>query len=177
MRIEIKELEGRDFYSEVINVLMQYKKFIKNPEAPLTDNFRLFRTVVKAAAAAFAVIVVIGFIVGWSSPILIGTAVCWVCAAMLIVNLRKMDKAVTDLVDDKRPAVVILDERGAALSKDGSLQIRMPWEHIAFVRAFDRSICFVPDEEIGIVIPLNKKYLDDIKDYLANNDTGVRAIL
>lgn len=177
MRIEIKELEGREFYQEIINVLMQYKKFKKNPEAPLTDNFQMFRTVVKVAAVAFAVVLIVGFIVGWSSPILLCTAVCWVCAAMLLVNLRKMDKAVTDLVEDKRPSVVILDERGAALSKDGSLQIRMPWDHIEFVRLFDKSICFVPDEEIGIVIPLNKKYLDDVKEYLSNNDTGVKAIL
>lgn len=175
MRIEIKEEGTRELYTEVVNVLMQYRKLIRNPEAALNDNFKSFRTICKAAAAAFVVIMICGFLFGWNNIIFICSAITWVCVAMLLVYLNKMNKTVQAYLDDKRRSVIILDERGVALSKDGSLAVRLDWDNVAFVRSFTESTCFVPDEELGIVIPVPNTYRDEIRDYMTNNETGVRC--
>lgn len=176
MRIEVKEEGTREFYREVVNVLMQYKKLIKNPEAPLTDNFKSFRSICIAAAAVFAVNMICGFLFGWNNIIFICSAAMWVCVAMLLVYLNKMNKTVQAYLDDKRSSVVILDEKGVALSKDGSLAVRLPWEGVAFVRSFSESTCFVPKEELGIVISVFNSHKDEIREYMENNDTGVRTV-
>lgn len=176
MRIEVREQGTREFYREVVNVLMQYRKLIRQPDAALTDNFKSFRTIGIAAAVFFVIDMICGFAFGWSRIIFICTAVLWVCGAMLLANLHKMNKAVNDYLDDRRSSVIILDERGAALSKDGSLVIRLPWDKIAFVRSFNESICFIPTEEIGFVIAVFNTYRDEIREYMENNETGVRCI-
>lgn len=177
MRIEINEKGTRELYREVVNVLMQHRKLIRDPEAVLNDNFTSFRKIGIAAAVAFVLDMLCGFLFGWSRPVFICTAILWVCAAMLLAYLNKMNKAVADYLANDRPSVVNLDERGVALSRDGSLVLRFPWDEIAFVRAFSESTCFVPKEEMGVVIIVNNAHLGEIKEYFENNKTGVRAVL
>lgn len=177
MRIEVKEEGTREFYREVVNVLMQYKKLIKDPEAALTDNFKSFRTICIAATVVFAANILCGLLFGWNNIIFFCSAVMWVCVAMLLVYLNKMNKTVQAYLDDKRKSVVILDDKGVALSKDGSLAVRLAWDNVAFVRSFAESTCFVPKEELGIVIAVFNTHRDEIREYMENNETGVRAIL
>ncbi len=177
MRIEINEKGTRELFREVVNVLMQHKKLIRDPEAALNDNFTSFRKIGIAAAVAFVIDMLCGFLLGWSRPVFICTAILWVCAAMLLAYLNKMNKAVSDYLANDRPSVVTLDERGAALSRDGSLVMRFPWDEIAFVRAFNESTCIVPKEELGVVIIVNNAHLDEVKEFFKNNEVGVRTVL
>lgn len=177
MRIEINEKGTEELYREAVNVLMQYKKLLKDPDAVLTDNFTLFRKIGIAAAVVFVLNMLCGFLFGWSKPIFICTAILWVCAAMLLAYLNKMNKAVGDYLKNDKPSVVNLDERGVALSREGSLVMRFPWDDIAFVRSFSESTCFVPNEELGVVIIVNNAHIDEIRDYFGNNETVVRVIL
>lgn len=176
MKIEIKEQGTKEFYEEVVNVLMQYKKLIKDPECKLTDNFKSFRSTVKVAAVVFVFCMAVGFIAGWSRPLFISTAVLWVAGAMMLVYLNNMNKAVKRYLEDKRASVVFLDERGVAMTKDGSLVIRLAWSDVAFVRVFSESTCFFPKEDVGVVIAVINTYRDEIRDYMENNETGVRYI-
>ena len=95
---------------------------------------------------------------------------------MLFVYLNKMNKTVTANLEDKRPSIITLNERGVSISKDGSPIVRLTWDQVAFVRTFKESTCFVPKDSENYAIAVNNAHLAEIREFMDNNETGVRAI-
>ena len=53
MNIEVKEKGSREFYKEVVNVISQYRRLLKKPEAKLNDNFKSYVIMMAAMAILF----------------------------------------------------------------------------------------------------------------------------
>lgn len=169
MRIEIREKGSEAFYREAVSVTAQYRYLIKDHHYRLKDYFKSGRRLLILDGAALALMLF--FVVRGKANHLVMLATGLLIAALAIglafyFRLESMYRA---LLADTRPGALILDEQGVELTRGESQRIRMGWENVAFVRCFQESLVFFPGGAAGIVITANRRYEQEILDWLREN--------
>ena len=155
LRIEVNEKGTHAFYKEVVSATYQYQGLMKKPERKLRDSFKELKIYILICAALFAALAAMGFAWGFDGITIGG----------MIVTLA-----------DPKPSVLILDEAGVELNKEGAQVIRTAWDNVAFVRVFRESVCFFSKGVRGLVIAVNRGREEEVLDYLNSNDIKVRII-
>ena len=93
-----------------------------------------------------------------------------------IMLFRNMKKLLGKLQDDPRTSVFSMDDRGIELDKEGAQIVRIAWDNLAFVRAFKESICFASKEGTGITISIDRKYENEIRQYMTEHVPSIEII-
>ena len=176
MQIEIKERGSKAFYTETINVVSQYRALLKKPDRKLKDNFKIFRLYIIICSAMLVIDALMWYFWGtdpaWLA-VLVMLVICIVMCAAFLVNMSKMRNA---MMTDGRSSVLTIDEAGVELNKGGSQIVRLAWDDIAFARVFTESLAFIAKDRSGLVISVDRRYLDEVMDYLDEHPTGIKMI-
>lgn len=171
MHIEYDKPGNPEFYKEAVNVLLQYKRLLKDPDRKLKDMFKQFRT--QTILCAVLLVVIVLELVLWGKDVLLEVFVVLMLLAGFI-NWYYLKQA-KDLVKNMgKPGrtVFTVDEEGIEISKEGEQQIRMAWEKIAFVRAFEHTVSFLPKDVPGFVFSVESKDKQQIFDYMKELGKG-----
>ena len=176
MRIEVREKGSLEFYREVIRATAQYQKLIKNPEAKLSDSFKLLKAYIAVCAVFMVVLLAMGIAIGFDALTVIAIVIMVACTIISAVQFNRLNAAVKALVDDSHVSIFTLDEEGVELNKEGAQVIRVSWDHVAFIRAFDESVCFFADGPRGLVLAVTKKYEQQVFGHIRENGIDVRVI-
>ena len=176
MTIENHEKGSKAFYRENVNVISQYRRLLADPEAKLRDNFRQME--LRIALCALLLAVLSGMAIARGADTLTVVAIVMMgivilfCSAILI----GMNRTVKNQMEQWSPSVVILDEEGIEHRTENGRIYRQPWESLAFVRVFDRSVCFLPRDISGVMIYISIEHRQQILAFLAEHPVGVRVI-
>ena len=176
MRIEVKERGSKDFYKEVVNVLNQYRLFLADPEAQLPDAFKSNIRQAILMSLMFIIMLIMGIKVGFRAMVVICLAASGFAAVLTFVFLSRLTKQVNTFMADERTAVVTLDETGVEFNKEGSQVVRLGWDNVALVRAFNESVCFFAKDMSGVVISVDGKYKQEIFDYIRTAGIDVKTV-
>ncbi|MBR5756844.1 MAG: hypothetical protein IKX96_04715 [Firmicutes bacterium] len=176
MRIEIDHKGSEAFYKEVVNVVAQYRSLINNPARKFRNYIATLKFEVIIAVALFVILLIFMLTDGVKStdlPVLVFLAIAAIMGGSYYNTLTKMYK---NMMAEDVTSIVTLDEEGVELEKVGSQTFRMNWDTIAFVRAFNESVCFVSGRTAGLVIGVERAYKDQILGYIRENCPDVPAI-
>ena len=176
MEIEVREKGSEAFYTEVMNATYQYRELLKNPEKKLKNMYRQMLIYMIVCAIFAVLLTVMGILWGFDPLMIVATSMMVI---LLIFTIRYYYALVTlknRLRDDQRTSVVRLDENGVELNKEDQQVVRIGWENVAFVRAFDESVCFFAKDVTGFVLSVKKEYRDGIFEYIRESQPQVRLI-
>lgn len=176
MQLEIKEKGSKAFYTETVNVVSQYRALLKKPDRKLKDNFRIFRLYIIICSVMLALNGLMWYFWGTDSASLAVFAMLVICIVMCGAFLYSMTKMRNAMMSDGRSSVLTLDESGVELNKGGSQIVRFSWDDVAFARVFKESIAFISKDRSGMVISVDRRYLDAIMDYLDDHPAGIKMI-
>ena len=169
MRIEIKERGSEEFYRETVIVASQYQNLMKNPQRKLKNPFKSYRTGLILCSVLFLLLGVLIVLWGIDTTVVVALVVLAVNIILSIILLRNLNKLKNTLMNDTRTSVFNMDERGVELDKEGAHVVRIAWDNLAFIRVFDKSICFAAKEGTGLTISIDRKYEDEIRGYMKEN--------
>ena len=176
MVIEVKEKGNREFYEEVVNVVAQYGRLRKKPEAKLKNYFVSLKTFAVLLTVMIVINTAMGIAWGFDG---LSIASIIVYAVVLVINVAfwvNLKKAVDRYLSDDRSSIVTLDEDGVELNKENSQKVRLAWPSIAFVRVFKESVCFVSADITGFILAVTISHKQEILDYLKENGVKVKVI-
>ena len=176
MVIEVKEKGSREFYEEVVNVVAQYGRLRKKPEAKLKNYFVSLKIFAVLLSVLIAVNLAMGIAWGFDGMAIAAVVVCAVALVFDAVFWVNLKKAVDRYLSDDRSSVVTLDEDGVELNKENTQTVRLAWPSIAFVRVFKESVCFVSADITGFILAVAISHRQEILDYLKENEVKVKVI-
>ena len=176
LRIEVNEKGTHAFYKEVVSATYQYQGLMKKPERKLRDSFKELKIYILICAALFAALAAMGFVWGFDGITIGGMIVTLAGLFFAALVLKNLSSMVKNFLADPKPSVLILDEAGVELNKEGAQVIRTAWDNVAFVRVFRESVCFFSKGVRGLVIAVNRGREEEVLDYLNSNDIKVRII-
>lgn len=175
MQIEINEKGDVKLIKEYINILCQYRRFVKNPFANVRNlwhDYYIYCAVIALLCTSFVRDIVKGN--GGAVAMFLTGALMFAMATRIvrIVNLNKMVKKVKR---DNRKSIIILDESGVGIEKEGSV-LKLSWEKIRALREFDEIACFIANDVGEGIVSFNKKYLDQVEQYMKENKIDIQLI-
>ncbi|MDO5455563.1 MAG: hypothetical protein Q4F25_01460 [Eubacteriales bacterium] len=175
MRIEVQEKGTEGYYKEVVNVVTQCRTIMKDPGKDLQDAFISTKRSLTISIVLFVVLGLMTIFVGASVLTIIALMLTAVNITFCLGHRMNLNKSVAKLASDERRTVLILDESGVALEKEGTMVIRFGWENLAFLRIYELTVCFFAKEGTG-VITVNRKYEEQIMKYIKESGVAVRII-
>ena len=128
------------------------------------------------AEAFLAALALMSVFWGADTMMTVGMVLMAIVIVLCWAFLHSMNSMVKKLLADERTSVLTLDENGVELDKGGSNTVRLAWDGVAFVRAFDESVCFFARDMAGFVIGVNGRHRQEILDYLKTAGIPVRVI-
>ena len=176
MVIEVKEKGSDAFYKEVVNVVTQYRRIIKNHAYKIKDCFKYYRNLL---IACVVVLVLLGLsMIFWGTKTLdIILAVTLLCEAVMCgCYLRNLNRYYKTIKEDQRTSVVTFDENGVELNKSDAQVLRIGWSSVAVVRSLPESVDIISGDMMGAVIAVNKDYREQILNWLKENQPQVEVI-
>ena len=176
MVIDIKEKGTREFYEELVNITSQYRSLIKKPDMKLRNQFRLLKLYIIICAVFLAALVLMGAFWGVDTMMIVGIVLMVIVIAFCWAFLKNMNLMVNRYLADQSTSILTLDENGVELDKGGSGTVRLAWENVAFVRAFDESVVFLAKDVMGFVIGINRGHKQEILGYLKDSGTSVTVL-
>lgn len=166
MRIEISEPGSEAFYRDVVNVLGQHRRLLKKPEAKLHDQFRALKR--NAILCGVILALNLAMALAWGADTL-----TWVAAALMVVVLVlntafliQYCRLLRGLMARDGTAVLTIDESGVELDRPGVQRAYLDWSTVAFVRVFERCLCFVPKEAGGLLVSVDHRYASQVLEAL-----------
>lgn len=171
MRIDYDKPGSPEFYREAVNVLLQYKRLLKDPDRKLKDMFKHYRNQLILSIVLIAAI--IAELCLWGHDVLLEVLIVMIAiAAFLNFYFLKQAKGMVKTMGKPGHAYFVADEEGIEISKEGEQTIRMAWEKISFVRAFDHAVCFLPKDVPGFVFSVESKDKQQIFEYMKELGKG-----
>ena len=86
--------------------------------------------------------------------------------ALMTFHLNRSLKNFMEQCQRNTPSVLTLDDDGVELRTEGVRTVRMAWSHIAFMRVFERAMCFLSSDANGFIISVDRVHEDEILSYL-----------
>ena len=175
MQFEINEKGSEKAYKEFVNIIYQFRQLIKNPHKKISNLFARCYFFI----GAFLILIVMNSIflfIGSLDSIGFALIMLLVIGELIYIkSLTNMNKMYNTIRNDKRTAIVTVDEKGVEINKEGSV-IRTSWDKIAYIRKFQEILCFITTNEGEGLISLDKKYMDEIKRYVEQQGIDVVVI-
>lgn len=171
--IDIQEKNTDAFCRDVVSVTTNYKALLRKPERKINDTIRSYR-VLLCMDVILLVMFGADFIRGERAALLIvALAFAILSLVLLLATYPGIMKLYKTLLADSNPSQLILDENGVELRKGDSKSVRLGWDHIAFVRAFKSSVCFLDSDATGFILAVSTTYKDEIAEYLTENQIQI----
>lgn len=161
------EKERELFYKEVVNVMSQYNKIIKKPEKKLKNGFR--SSLIAGVICIFVCAVLFAYLFlfvhdkGYTVLFSVGGGIYFLFAITYFYAFFTRKKLLNSLLAQPPGSQFIIDENGVELTKNSNT-VKLSWDNIAFVRKYDKAVCFVGDSSTRFVISVYAGYFDEIKD-------------
>ena len=176
MQLEINEKGSRDFYTESVNVMAQFRRLQKKPNAKLLNYFKIYRTYIIVCAV---MLLIIGAMwLAWGSDGFMPVAAALLAVALLfsavfLVSLNKTRKA---LLSSAGGSVLTLENDYVQLEKTGSSKVQLNWENVQFVRVYKEALCIHAKDGAGLIICVDRKYEGQILSWLSENKPELQVI-
>lgn len=161
MRVEIHEAGSEAFCREVVHVIGQHRTLLKKPEAKLKNQTKGFKTSIILCAVLLALNVAMSVAWGWDTLSWVAVAQMAVLILLNAAFLIQYRRMVRGMMAHTEPAVLTVDEDGVELQR-GDQRYRLGWTSIAFARVFEKSLCFVPRDAVGILIAVDRRYASQV---------------
>lgn len=175
MRIEIKAKGSKAFYREVVNVVLQCRKLIKNPGRKVKDMIKNVKTGLITLSVLLVAVIATMTAVRGSALLFFSLFLLIVTMLIYSVWLYHVEKTVRKMAEDKKPSVLTIDEEGVELKKETEQVVKVFWSNIAFILKLKESICFLPNDPSGMIIAISVDYKDQVMEAL--RETGRTDIL
>lgn len=161
------------FYTETVNIIGQYVKLLRKPDAKLKDMFKQYRSY-RAALALLLFVLGIEFILLEPDRMMYFAAGIDILAELLLtVVLWNMNKKKEDLMADKSERTVEINELSVTYTVQGKEPFTIEWKDMAFVRIFDETVAFFPSDKSRKLIVISSDNADALTAYM--NDSGIDA--
>lgn len=174
MRIEVNEKGSYEFYKEVANVSMQFKRISKNPTCKYRDMFKSVRNYLILAGVLWLLELAMQVMWGFDG---LGVALLVIIAFLIFLYVMyyiRMKKYLDSFLNDNRTSTLTVEESFIQIEKGSDQAIRLGWDNVAFARIFKESICFFSKEAPAIVISVDRPHMGEVIDYIAGNGIDVR---
>ena len=176
MEIRINEKGSEAFYDESVNVMLQYRKLLKNPEKKLQDVQKQLKVYVIVCAVFELLLLGTGFAWGFDTLTIVAGALLSFVILLSLTYLSTVTKAKKAMLSDTRTSVVTVDEQGVELNKQDSQVVRIGWDNVAFIRTFRESVVVFSKDQTGILISVDRKYEEPFMQAVREYGPTVRLI-
>ena len=176
MRIEIKEKGSDAFYKEVVNVVMQYRRILKNHAYKIKDCFKYYRVLLAVCAVALVLLILSAVFLGPDTVGIVLIVLALLEIILCAVYLRNLNRYYKTIREDRRTSVVTFDENGVELNKSDDQVLRIGWNSVAVVRSLPESVDIISGDMMGAVIAVNKDYREQILNWLKENQPQVEVV-
>ncbi|MBP5225733.1 MAG: hypothetical protein J6Z38_09190 [Lachnospiraceae bacterium] len=176
MVIEIREKGSEAFYTETMNATYQYRDLLKDPERKLRNIYKQLLIYLILCTVFAVLLIVFGILWGFDALMIVAASMMVILLIFCIRYYYAMIVLKNRMRDDRRTSIVTLDESGVELNKEDQQVVRIGWENVAFVRAFDEAVCFFAKDVAGFVIAVTKEHRDKIFGYIRESQPEVRLI-
>ncbi|MBR5641000.1 MAG: hypothetical protein IKW92_02570 [Firmicutes bacterium] len=166
MVLKIDHKGSEAFYTEVVNVVAQFRGLLKKPERKVENLFKTYNLLAIACAVMFVLLGAMAIFWGADSMTNVLMVLMAVLFVMLMIFLSTLKKLRKSMMEDNRTSVVTIDENGVELNKEDSQVVKLAWDNVAFVRDFGESIGFLSKDVSGLVISIESKWKDEVLPYL-----------
>ena len=175
MILEIKEKGTDAFYREVVNVVMQYRRILKNHGCKIKDCFKYYRNLLIACGIMLVLLCLSLIFLGADTPGIVLAVILLIEAIICGVYLRNLDRYYKTIREDRRTSVITFDENGVELNKSDAQVLRIAWSSVAVVRSLPESVDIISGEMMGAIISVNKDYREQILTWLKENQPQVEV--
>ena len=169
MKIEIKEKGSKEFYKEVINLSSQYRYLVAKKDYKLKDYFSQFKKLLIAGCIVLGLLIVMCIFWGFKTLDYIAIIVLGITMLMCGAYVSTLNKYLQTMMAEAGDSVLTLDKEGVELERKDAQQFRISWSNIDFVVCNKESLAFVPKLKTGVIIATERKYEDQITDWLKEN--------
>ena len=166
MVLKIDHKGSEAFYTEVVNVVAQFRGLLKKPERKVENLFKTYTLLAVACVVMFVLLGAMAVFWGADSMTNVLMVLMAVLFVMLMVFLSTLKKLRKSMMEDNRTSVVTIDETGVELNKEDSQVVKLAWDNVAFMRVFDESIGFFSKDVSGLVIAVERAWENEIVPYL-----------
>ena len=176
MTIEINEKGSDAFYKEVVNVVMQYRRILKNHAYKIKDCFKYYRVLLAVCAVAMVLLILSAVFLGPKTLDIVLIVLALFEIILCGVYLRSLDRYYKTIKSDPRTSVVTFDENGVELKKGDDQVLRIGWSNVAVVRSLPESVDILSADQTGMAIAITKDYREQILSWLKENQPQVEVI-
>ncbi|MBO4881647.1 MAG: hypothetical protein J5555_08175 [Firmicutes bacterium] len=176
MVIEVKEKGSDAFYKEVVNVVMQYRRILKNHAYKIKDCFKYYRVLLAVCAVAMVLLILSAVFLGPKTLDIVLIVLALFEIILCGVYLRSLDRYYKTIKNDPRTSVVTFDENGVELKKGDDQVLRIGWSNVAVVRSLPESVDILSADQTGMAIAITKDYREQILSWLKENQPQVEVI-
>ena len=176
MTIEFDRKEDEKFYEEVVNIMLQYQRILKNHHYKLMNLFRDIKTLMIFCVVFLAIYVVRMFFRG---PDIAGAIVVVGMGLILLYCMKYFQTINTskkNLMSSNNTTKLTLDENGIELNNTDSLSFKADWDHIALVRIEKLNLAFITSAELNAVIAIPKEYGNQIVQWMQENQPQIEIV-
>ena len=176
MTIEFDRKEDEKFYEEVVNIMLQYQRILKNHHYKLMNLFRDIKTLMIFCVVFLAIYVVRMFFRG---PDIAGAIVVVGMGLILLYCMKyfqTINPSKKNLMSSNNTTKLTLDENGIELNKTDSLSFKADWDHIALVRIEKLNLAFLTSAELNAVIAIPKEYGNQIVQWMQENQPQIEIV-
>lgn len=169
MEIEINKIGSSNYYNEVLAVMSNYKKLVKNPRQKIR-RLNIQALVLTGISIVFLVIFTVFYLQSRSNVMYLAVIIIFAVAfvlgiiynALIIRRLSKFknnDADKTLVIEDDYVELVVGNER-----------TRLEMSEIQYIIINKYSICFLPREINSTMIAINIRYKDSVMNAISNKE-------
>lgn len=159
--IKITDNTSKDYLNEIINILMQIRKFQSRPRAKLLPIYQFSRIMIIIGTPFLILFLTLG-IKDRSTIFMMLSTLLAVCLLIMGIVLNSLGKLRKNIICDSGESALTIDSDGVEFRSLNRQTVRLDRSQIAYVRVFKHSVCFVPRNLTGFLINTDKSYADEI---------------
>ena len=167
MEIEIDKIESNNYYGEVLAVMSNYSKLVKNPRQKI-QGLNSHAILLTGIALAFLVIFAALYLISPSTTLYLYVIIIFSIALILgIIYIFLINRRISKLKNNDSPKKLIIEEEYVEMHI-GEEQFRLNFNDIHWIILNKYSITFLPKIEGATLIAVEIKYkiqvIDNIKE-------------
>lgn len=169
MEIKIDKIESDDYYNEVLAIISNYKKLVKNPRQKIKGLNRQAVTLT-VIALAFLVIFSVLYLQNRSNLLyLIVVAIFAIALVMGIIYNILIRRRISKLKNKGSDRKLVIEEDYVELTV-GNEKSRLEISEIQYVLINRYSISFIPNKTHSTLIAIGIRYRDDVLNNFAHKE-------
>ena len=174
MRIEIDHKGDKKFFSEILNISVQYGKLLKNPRKKLKNLLMRPYCYLAAFALLLVIDIVLYFLYGARKVQILYALLCVAFMVRNIYAIRKNNGIIKRMAEQGEKEILQLDEEGVSLISENKDTMHMAWSNVAFLRQFKQEFCFMG--KTGMMFSIDPGHKEEILRYIKEHSIPVEVI-